>query len=130
MPANVQAHFQAEDGAPGRRQGLANEELRRRPDAGSSATQPLKGNPTMRTLTLAAAAGLIFAPAVARAANTYTVEKWPGDVDTIPCSAWEHYPDGTWALKGYVKIGSSVIENVGFKGDSTARLLDKTCGKK
>ena len=83
----------------------------------------------MRTLTFAAAA-LLFAPAVARAGDTYTVENWPQDVDTIPCSAWKHFPDGTWALDGYIKVGASIIENIGFKGDSTARLLDKTCGKR
>ncbi len=83
----------------------------------------------MRILTLAFAAVLV-APAAARAADTYTVENWPADVDTIPCSAWEHYPDGAWALKGYVKVGASIIEHVGFKGDSTARLLDRKCGKK
>lgn len=63
-------------------------------------------------------------------AETYTVEQWPRDIDTIPCSAWERTADGAWALKGYVKVGSSVIENVGFKGDSTARLLAKKCAAK
>ncbi len=76
------------------------------------------------------AAALMFAPVMSRAANTYSVDRWPQDVDTIPCSAWTHYPDGTWALNGYVKISASILDNVGFKGDSTARLLDKTCGKK
>lgn len=83
----------------------------------------------MRFLMLAAAL-LLLAPAAARAAATYAVDRWPADVDTIPCSAWRHLPDGTWALNGYVKIGGTVVEHVGFKGDSTSRLLDKTCGKK
>lgn len=83
----------------------------------------------MRFLMLAAAIPL-FAPAIAHAAQTYEVDRWPADVETIPCSAWEHLPDGTWALNGYVKISGSVVEHVGFKGDSTARLLDRTCGKK
>ena len=39
-------------------------------------------------------------------------------------------PDGTWALNGYVKISASVVGDVGFKGDSSARLLDRKCGKK
>jgi hypothetical protein len=82
----------------------------------------------MRMILLAAAA-LLFAPAV-RAAETYQVANWPKDIDTIPCSAWDHNPDGSWALRGYIKVGGSVIENVGFnKGDSSARLLDKKCGK-
>jgi hypothetical protein len=76
------------------------------------------------------AATFLLGPAAARAAETYEVDRWPADIDTIPCSAWEHYPDGTWALNGYVKIGFSVVEHVGFKGDSSARLLDKKCGKK
>jgi len=83
----------------------------------------------MRMITLAATA-LAVAPVAARAAETYVVENWPGDVDTIPCSAWDRYPDGSWALRGYIKVGGSVIEHVGFKGDSTARLLDKHCGKR
>ncbi len=78
-----------------------------------------------------AAAALLLAPVAARAADTYPVDKWPADVDTIPCNAWERYPDGSWALRGYVKVGASIIENVGFnKSDSTARLLERKCGKK
>jgi hypothetical protein len=83
----------------------------------------------MRILAFAAAA-LMFAPVVAHAGDTYNVDNWPKDIDTIPCGAWTHFPDGTWALNGYVKVGASIIENVGFKGDSTARLLDRNCGKK
>ena len=83
----------------------------------------------MRFLMLAAAI-LLFAPAIGHAAQTYEVDRWPADVEKIPCSAWEHSPDGTWALNGYVKIAGSVVEHVGFRRDSTARLLDRTCGKK
>ena len=83
----------------------------------------------MRFLMLAAAT-FFFAPAVARAAETYEVDRWPADIDTIPCSAWKHYPDGTWALNGYVKIGAAVAGDIGFKGDGSARLLDRKCGKK
>ena len=72
---------------------------------------------------IAAAAALVSVCAAARAADTYKVEKWPGDIDTIPCSAWDHYPDGSWALRGYVKLGASIIDNIGFtKGDASARL--------
>ena len=82
----------------------------------------------MRMTTLVAAA-LLAAPS-ALAAETYVVESWPRDIDAIPCGAWDHYPDGSWALRGYIRVGSSVIEHVGFKGDSTAHLLDKRCGKR
>jgi hypothetical protein len=37
--------------------------------------------------------------------------------------------DGTWALHGYIKVGDSVLENVGVKGDTAARLLERKCGK-
>ena len=84
----------------------------------------------MRMTVLLAAAALLVVPGAARAAETYTVENWPGDIEKVPCNAWDHFPDGTWALRGYVKLGASVIENVGFKNDSWARLLDKKCGKK
>lgn len=84
----------------------------------------------MRVLMLVVSAAVVVASTGAQAASTYKVENWPADADTIPCSSWDHLPDGTWALNGYVKLGSSVVENVGFKGDSTARLLDRKCGKK
>ncbi|RBP01269.1 hypothetical protein DFR50_15731 [Roseiarcus fermentans] len=84
----------------------------------------------MRIPTIAVAA-FLFAPAAAGASETYTVDRWPQDIDTIPCSAWDHYPDGSWALRGSVKLGASVIDNIGFnRGDSSARLLDRKCGKK
>jgi hypothetical protein len=83
----------------------------------------------MRFLMLAAAI-FVLAPAAGRAAETYRVDRWPADIDTIPCSAWVHYPDGTWALNGYVRIGGAVAGDIGFKGDGSARLLDRKCGKK
>jgi len=62
-------------------------------------------------------------------ATTYEVDRWPGDVDTIPCSEWTKTSDGTWAMKGSIKLGASIIDNVGVKGDAAARSLDKRCGK-
>lgn len=74
------------------------------------------------------AAAVLGMASAARAA-TYPVDRWPGDVDTIPCSAWTHSSDGTWALNGAIKLGASVVEDVGVKGDAAARSLDKRCGK-
>jgi hypothetical protein len=62
-------------------------------------------------------------------AQTYEVDHWPGDIDTIPCSAWTKTSDGTWALKGRLKLGASEVEDIGVKGDAAARSLDKRCGK-
>ena len=63
-------------------------------------------------------------------AETFNVENWPADADTIPCSAWQHNADGSWSLNGYLKVGASELANVGFKGDASARMLDRRCGKK
>jgi hypothetical protein len=67
--------------------------------------------------------------AAAAHAQTYRVEHWPGDIDTIPCEAWTKMSDGTWALKGRLKLGASEVEDIGVKGDAAARSLDKRCGK-
>ena len=76
------------------------------------------------------AVALLLATTAAEAGGTYTVDRWPQDADSIPCSAWDHLPDGSWALKGYVKLGASVIDNIGFnKGDPSARMLERKCGK-
>jgi hypothetical protein len=82
----------------------------------------------MTKAVLLAAAALVAATGFARA-NTYVVDHWPGDIDTIPCEAWTHTKDGTWALNGSLKLGASDIEHVGVKGDPAARSLDKRCGK-
>ena len=82
-------------------------------------------------LVLAAAVGALLVAAAphAWAAETYEVEHWPADLDTIPCSAWQKMSDGTWALNGSFKVGASVLSNVGFKGDTAARLIERKCGK-
>jgi hypothetical protein len=72
---------------------------------------------------------VLLAGNVAARAETFEVDRWPGDIDTIPCSAWTRMNDGTWALKGSIKLGASVIEDVGVKGDAAARSLQKRCGK-
>jgi hypothetical protein len=82
----------------------------------------------MSKAALFAAVALVAAASSAEA-ETYVVDNWPGDIDTIPCSAWTHYNDGTWALKGSLKLGASVIDDVGVKGDAAARSLQKRCGK-
>jgi hypothetical protein len=71
----------------------------------------------------------LLAGNVAARAETFEVDRWPGDIDRIPCSAWTKMNDGTWALKGSIKLGASVIEDVGVKGDAAARSLQKRCGK-
>ena len=74
------------------------------------------------------AVALIAATASA-GAETYVVDRWPGDIDVIPCSAWTRSADGAWVLHGSIKLGASVLDDIGVKGDASARLLDKRCGK-
>jgi hypothetical protein len=77
----------------------------------------------------ATAAGLVL-PAAAVAHEIYVVDNWPSDIDNIPCSAWAKSNDGTWVLSGSIKVGSSVLENVGFRGDTEARLIERKCGRR
>ena len=58
------------------------------------------------------------------------MDRWPGDVDNIPCSAWQKSPDGTWVLTGTIKVGASELTNIGVKGDAAARAVEKKCGNK
>jgi hypothetical protein len=74
-------------------------------------------------------AACLCAAAPGLAAPIYQVDSWPGDIDTIPCSAWQKAGDGTWVLTGTIKIGASEITNVGVKGDAAARKVERKCGK-
>jgi hypothetical protein len=76
------------------------------------------------------AAVAFISTTVSAIAETYVVGSWPGDIDTIPCSAWQRSADGGWMLSGTIKLGASEIDNVGVKGDAAARILDARCGKK
>ena len=84
----------------------------------------------MPKLALTAAAVFICMIGSVRAAQTYVVDNWPADIDTIPCSAWQKAGDGTWVLQGNIKIGASEMSNVGVKGDAAARALERNCGHK
>ncbi len=83
----------------------------------------------MSKLVLIAFAAAFLCGATPVCATTYQVDNWPGDIDNIPCSAWQKAGDGTWVLTGTIKVGSSEISNVGVKGDAAARKVEKKCGK-
>jgi hypothetical protein len=85
----------------------------------------------MSKLILAATAALILTGGSLRAdEQVWDVDNWPGDIDLIPCSAWSKAADGTWVLHGSIKLGASIISNVGVKGDAAAHKLDRECGGK
>jgi hypothetical protein len=62
--------------------------------------------------------------------QVWTMQNWPGDIDLIPCSAWSKTGDGTWVLKGSIKLGSETMSNIGVRGDAAAHHLDRECGAK
>jgi hypothetical protein len=62
--------------------------------------------------------------------QVWQVDNWPADAGKIPCSAWSKAADGTWVLQGSVKLGASIVDDVGVKGDAAADLLDRKCGKR
>ena len=85
----------------------------------------------MSKLVIAAAVAFIAMVAPARAdAPVYVLDNWPGDIDNIPCRAWQKSPDGTWVLHATVKVGGSELTNVAVKGDAAAHKLDRQCGAK
>jgi hypothetical protein len=111
----------------------------RRPRAGAASRSCVSSAPdernrpggerNMSKLILAAAAALILTGASVRAdEQVWDVDNWPGDIDLIPCSAWSKAADGTWVLHGSIKLGASIVNDVGVKGDAAARKLDRECG--
>jgi hypothetical protein len=46
-------------------------------------------------------AALIFIASLSSvSAATYTIQKWPQDLNKVPCDAWKHNSDGTWVEVG------------------------------
>jgi hypothetical protein len=85
----------------------------------------------MSRLGVVTAVALIAMIASTRAdEQVWTVDNWPADAGQIPCSAWSKSADGTWVLRGALKLGSETMNNVGVKGDAAAHLLDRECGAK
>jgi hypothetical protein len=71
----------------------------------------------------------IASPAYAQV--KYTIEKWPGDLNTLPCDAFIKTPNGGWGLAGTIIVRSSnevLSENVYVKGNAVADIIEKKCG--
>lgn len=70
-------------------------------------------------------------PGSAIAQSKYTIEKWPGDLRTLPCSAFVKAPNGGWGLAGTIIVRSSnevLTENVYVKGNAVADIIERKCG--
>lgn len=67
----------------------------------------------------------------AHAQSRYTIEKWPADLNTLPCSAFVKGPNGSWGLAGTIAVRSSnevFSENVYVRGNAVADLIERKCG--
>lgn len=61
----------------------------------------------------------------------YTIEKWPGDLNTLPCDAFLKTPNGGWGLAGTIVVRSSnevLSGNTYVKGNAVADIIEKKCG--
>lgn len=86
----------------------------------------------MRVWWKACVVGLLSAiTASAYAQVKYTIEKWPGDLNTLPCSAFVKTPNGGWGLAGTIIVRSSneVLSETNYvKGNAVADIIEKKCG--
>jgi hypothetical protein len=86
----------------------------------------------MRFVLKASVVGLLSAIASsAHAQVRYTIEKWPADLNTLPCDAFVKTPHGGWGLAGTIVVRSShevLSENVYVKGNAVADIIEKKCG--
>ena len=67
----------------------------------------------------------------AHAQPRYTIEKWPADLNTLPCAAFVRAPNGGWGLAGTIIVTSSnevLTENVYVKGNAVADIIERKCG--
>ncbi len=70
-------------------------------------------------------------PGFAVAQSKYTIEKWPADLNTLPCSAFVKTPNGGWGLAGTIVVRSSnevLTESVYVKGNAVADIIERKCG--
>jgi hypothetical protein len=61
----------------------------------------------------------------------YTIEKWPGDLNTLPCDAFIKTSNGGWGLAGTIIVRSTnevLSGNAYVKGNAVADLIEKKCG--
>lgn len=67
----------------------------------------------------------------AHAQSKYTIEKWPSDLNTLPCSAFVKAPNGGWGLAGTIVVRSSnevLTDNIYVKGNAVADIIERKCG--
>jgi hypothetical protein len=61
----------------------------------------------------------------------YTIEQWPADLNTLPCTAFEKAPNGGWSLAGVIVVRSSnevISDSFYVKGNAVAAIIENKCG--
>ena len=62
---------------------------------------------------------------------SYTIEQWPADLNTLPCTAFVKAPEGSWGLAGIIVVISSnevISESFYVKGNAVADIIESKCG--
>ena len=61
-------------------------------------------------------------------AGTYTIDRWPQDIEKVPCDAWKHNADGSWTQTGTIVSASGTMVGQAFKGTTETRIIETKCG--
>jgi hypothetical protein len=70
-------------------------------------------------------------PQIARAAQTYTLQQYPEGLASVPCSAFQRTPNGSWKeVAVFIFHGSKFTGNTYAPGSHEAGMLDQKCGAK
>jgi hypothetical protein len=80
---------------------------------------------------IAAAALLLTFGSPLYAQRTYIIERWPEDIDKLPCAAWKKDANGVWTQVATIVVSSKGItirKNTFGLGPLESAMLDKKCG--
>jgi hypothetical protein len=61
-------------------------------------------------------------------AATYAIDRWPQDIEKVPCDAWKHNADGSWTQTRTIMVGKNQMIGSTFREDKVSALLDAKCG--
>jgi len=67
---------------------------------------------------------------LASAEERITIEKWPADLNTLPCDAFVRTSNGGWGLAGTIVVRSSnevLTGNTYVKGNAVADIIKRKC---
>jgi hypothetical protein len=70
-------------------------------------------------------------PMSAQAEGTYTIDKWPRDIDKLPCSAFKKDTDDAWTLVATVRVDSvsGTMSGYTLGRGLESHMIENKCGK-